>query len=268
MYSRGYGSDCLPDSTIEQQVDDLLSEDAETSPVTDALEQVTDLLSGKPPEGATAEELDGDVETEDEEAAAEEAEEEIPDGVDYAAEIPMSDGSKVTLGALKDAYQDSQKQLLDLQARENALMEKYSEVNELTQYTQLPPEQQEKIKAQQQRYLEQQHELMLEAIPAFRDQAAFTTAKAGITALAAEYGITQLVGQVTDHRVVKLLHDFATLRNGIRSAKDAVKPLRSKEPKAISRSAGKMDKAALAAQQAAKTGSKGDAIRAVSALLQ
>jgi len=253
-------------SDLLSQIDDIIESEPDSAPSQDSLEAVTDLLNGKKPEEATAVEPVGDDDTSEE--AQEEVQAEVPDGIDYSAEVPMQDGSKVTLGALKDAYQDSQRNLLELQERENAVMAKYNEVNDLSQYTQLPPERLEAIKQQQQQYLQQQHEQMLAVMPEFNDQAVFTKAKEGIMGLAKEYGVQEIVSGVSNHRVVKLLNDFVKLRASIKTAKDNVKPLRSKEPKAVNKSIGKVDAATNAANRAAQTGSRGDQIAAINALLK
>jgi hypothetical protein len=253
----------MPDSMIDQ-VEDLLEAEVDLGQG-DSVEDVAKLLQD--PEGGQAAEPIGDDETEQEAAPEEAPEPEKDDGVDYSAEIPMSDGSKVNLGALKDAYQDSQAQTLAIQERENVVMSQMNELQEMSQYTQLPPEKMQAIKQQQERYMNEQHGLMLEAIPEFKDQATFAEAKKGIEALATEYGISDAVAQIADHKIVKLLNDFAKLRQGIKAAKDNVKPLRSKEPKSRNRAAGKVDATTAAAQQAAKTGSRSDQIRAINELL-
>jgi len=243
-------------------VEELLTE-PDTSPQRDALEQVNDILLGKEPEGVAVEEPVGDDNTE---AAAQEVE--TPEGVDYALEVPMTDGTKVKLGELKDHYQQYQTHVMEVQERENALMQKYEEVNQLAQYAQLPPERLASIQQQQQRYLEQQHQLMLETMPDLKDKATFDTTKAAIYELAKEYGVEDVIGQVTNHKVVKMLRDYATLRKSIKAAKDNVKPLRSAEPRSKNAPVGKPDAAAMAAQRATQTGSKQDQIAAISALLK
>jgi len=244
------------------EVEALLTEEPDSNQ--DALEQVTELLQ---PEGVAATEPVGDDDT-DEETLEAEPEAEVPDGVDYSAEIPMSDGSRVKLGELKDHYQAHQKHTLELQERENALMNQMNELSAVSQHVQLPPEQLAVIKGRQEEHLKREHQRMLDVIPEFRDQTAFTEAKKGIESLAAEYGIQDAVAQIADHRIVKLLNDFARLRSGIKAAKDNVKPLRSKDPKAQNRAAGKIDPAQQAAQRAAQTGRRADQISAVSALLK
>jgi len=244
-------------------VEEILSQEPALSEDRDTLEQVTDILSGKEPEGVTAEEPTGDSETEQQAPEVE-----TPDSVDYALEVPMTDGTKVKLGELKDHYQDYQKHVLAVQERENALMQKYEEVNQLSQYAQLPPERLAAIQQQQRQYPEREHQLMLETMPELKDAAAFAATKESIYALAKEYGVEDVISQVTNHKVVKMLKDYAALRKSIRAAKDNVKPLRAAEPKAKNASVGKPDAATLAAQRAASTGSRSDQISAISALLK
>ena len=116
--------------------------------------------------------------------------------------------------------------------------------------------------------MRKQHALMLEMVPEMADQTQYVARKKSIDAHAKEWGIERHVDRLSDAVLVRYINAMAKREDDMRAAARNVKPLRSKEPKAISRSAGKMDKAAMAAQTAAKTGSKGDAIRAVSALLQ
>jgi hypothetical protein len=253
-------------------IDQVLSDAPEVEADRDKLEQITDLLTGKTelPEGATAEELIGDDETEVKQETAEEsgAEDENLHGVDYDAEIPLSDGSKIKLGELKDHYQSAQKHRLDVIERENAVMARMNELSELAQHVQLPPQQVAMIKQQQEQYLMTEHQRMLEAIPEFREQAAFTAARNAIQDMAAEYGIQDQVAQITDHRIVKMLHDYARLRGQIKAAKENVKPLRSSEPVAKQKAAGKPDMAALMANKAKQTRNRGDQLAAINALLK
>jgi hypothetical protein len=251
-------------------IDQVLSDAPEVEAGRDKLEQITDLLSGKTelPEEATAEELIGDDETTEEAVEQDTTEAEKPDGVDYSAEIPLSDGSKIKLGELKDHYQSAQKHQLEVIERENAVMTRMNELSELAQHVQLPPQQVAMIKQQQEQYLMAEHQRMLDAIPEFRDKAAFTEARNAIQDMAAEYGIQDQVAQITDHRIVKMLHDYARLRGQIKAAKENVKPLRSSEPQAKQKPAGKPDMAAIMANKAKQTGNRGDKLAAINALLK
>lgn len=257
----------MPD--LIHELDTLIagSEKADSAPPQDKLEQIEALLDGKEfPEEGTGADQGGDTNTEEE--AQDDNQAETQDGIDYGVEVPMSDGSKVTLGALKDAYQDSQRNVLQLQERENALMQKYDEVNQLSQHVQLPPQAREAIRQQQEQYLQQQHQLMLQVMPELSDQAVFTATKEGIMSLAKEYGVVDIVAGVSDHKVVKLLNDFVKLRNSIRTAKENVKPLRSTEPAGKQKPASQGNPAERAAARARQTNRHGDRIEAISALLK
>lgn len=190
------------------------------------LEQVDQLLSGKPPEkaaaaappgdGAAASEGQQDPDTEQETDAGE------GDGastVDYTQEIPLSNGEKMTLGELKDHYQGYAAKVVDLIDRENKVMGQYQQLQEMSQYLNLPAEKRQEIAQQQVQHLREQHGLMLEAIPEWKDQAVFEKARLDIHNLGTEYGVD--LSRVTDHRVVKMLNDYAKLRGRSRRQRPA-----------------------------------------------
>jgi len=246
-------------------VSEILSQ-AETEPTaehTDTVQQVSDLLTGNDPETEQVAAPDGDVEAVEGAPEAEES-----SGVDYDQEVPMTDGSKVKLGELKDYYQQYQSKQLEFQERENALMTKQQQIEELSNFVQLPKHLMERIKADQQQYLEQQHYLMLEAMPELRDKVAFTQAKEAIFDMAKEYGVQDIIGRVSDHGVVKMLNDFVKLRSGIKAAKGAVKPIRAAEPQSKKAPLGKPDAFTQAAEKAKQTGNRHDQVAAISALFR
>lgn len=208
------------------------------------LDQIDSLLSGKPakpekkepekaPEAAepgrepTKAEPDGKTPAEEPETDPEQ-EEEDAGGIDYAQEVPLSNGEKMSIGALKDFYQGFAQKELAMIERENQVMAKHGELQELAQYLQLPPEKLQEIAQQQTEHLREQHAAMLEVIPEWKDKANFERDRGRIFELGKEYRVD--LSRVTDHRVVKMLNDFARLRASIKEAKANVKPVRSKEP--------------------------------------
>lgn len=248
------------------------TEVAATNDTRTAEEKVADLLSGKEPEKASpTPEASGDAETgaeaqPEQEAEQAEAEAEQPGAVDYKQEIPLSDGTKVTLGELKDHYQAHAANLAALIDRENQVMQRHSELQEMAQYLQLPPEVKQQIEAQQRDYLQAQHGLMIGAIPEWKDAAAFEKGRTAIFDLGKEYGVD--LSKVTDHKVVKMLHDFARLKGAIRTAKASVKPVRAPEPRpAPSRAQGNPD-LQNAIATAKRTGNHNDQVQAVDMLLR
>lgn len=251
-------------------------------PTESEIEQVEALLSGKPlksqekaPETGQDDAPGGDAAADDgteeeEEPDDEGAEGEEPDAeakAFYAQSVKLSNGETMTVGALKDLAQDWNAKQVELIERENGVMKQRNELEEIGQYLQLPPEVRERIEHQQREYLSQQHNQMLAAIPEFKDQASFEKGRVAIFDLGAEYGVD--LSRVTDHRVVKMLHDFARLKVGIKAAKDNVKQIRTPEPKAKQRAPqGRQSELNNAIERAKATGSAGDIDRAVGQLLK
>lgn len=243
------------------------------APTGDQLEQVEALLRGEdlnPPEKAKPEES-GDADPDATQAPAPEAEPEKvedpePDGIDYAQKIPMPNGEPLTLGELKDFYQQHDQKVVELMERENRVMQQYDELQQMTQYLQLPEPVRAEIAERQRGYLQEQHGLMLQAIPEWKDQAAFEKGRTEIFALGKEYGVD--LSKVTDHKVVKMLKDFATLKNAIKSARASVKQVKQPEPKAIPRTSAPASAVDQAVAKAKQTGNKADQAAAVDLLLR
>lgn len=203
---------------------------------------------------------------------------EIPEGesledtskIDYELEVPIVNGEKLTVGALKDYYQANQKNQTDLLDRENSLMRQKQEIEHLSQYLGVvPPEVIQQAKAKMQETVKQEFQQMLDVIPTWKDAVEFNKGRDAIYDLAKNYGLERDIGQVVDHRVIKLLFDFSRLRGDIVAAKETVKPLRSaNDPK------GKVAKP-LSSQEKqqqlfakAKQGSNQDRLKAIDSLLQ
>lgn len=246
--------------------------DVEPTPDTrTAEERVADLLSGKPEKAQPSAEAGGDAEAADEspEAAPEteqaEEEHEAAPTLDYKQEVPLSNGEKITIGELKDHYQQHEQKLVELIDRENRVMAQASELNELSQYLQLPPEVREQLAAQQRQHLQAQHGLMIGAIPEWQDAAAFEKGRAAIFALGQEYGVD--LSKVADHKVVKMLHDFARLKGAMKTAKASVKPVRQQEPRPVRGSAAQTGHLQAAIDTAKRTQNHADQVRAVDLLL-
>lgn len=238
------------------------------------LEQIDDLLQGKPvtPEKApAAPEPGGDAnkgeQQQQPESEAETTEEEDTSGIDYGKEVPLSNGEKMSIGALKDFYQGHAQRELAMVERENRVMGQYAELQEMSQYLQLPEGARERIAQQQGQYLREQHTAMLEAIPEWKDQAVFERSRGQIFELGKEYGVD--LSRVTDHRVVKMLHDYAKLRGQIKAAKINTKPVKSSDPKSpVQAPANKGGELQQRIDRAKQTGNMADQILAVDALLR
>lgn len=246
-------------------------------PVLSPLEQIENLLSGKkPPEKAPAAtepggdpkpaELDGgtpELEPETDEGQ----EQQEKGGIDYAQEVPLSNGEKLSIGALKDFYQGHAQKELALIERENKVMAQFTEMQELGQYMQLPEEQRQRIAQQQGQYLREQHQAMLEAIPEWKEQTTFERDRGRIFDLGKEYGVD--LSRITDHRAVKMLNDYARLRASIREAKASIKPVKGKEPVApVRQPSNRGTELQQRIDTAKRTGNVADQVHAVDALLK
>lgn len=248
---------------------------AANEPKLSPLEQIDQLLQGKKPdkspEKAPEPASGGDPaaaqESESEADDAPETDSEADKTVDYTQQIPLSNGTKISLGELKDAYQAFDTKELALIERENKVMSQYRELQDLGQYLNLPPEAKARIQQEQSAHLQQQHALMLEAIPEWKDQAVFEKARGDIFQLGKEYGVD--LSMVTDHAVVKMLNDFSRLKAAIKTAKATVKPVKSPEPKArqphMRTNATDLSNAVDAAK---RTGNVADQVKAVDLLLK
>ncbi len=187
--------------------------------------------------------------------------------IDYEQEIPLSSGTKVKLGELKDFYQAQDQKVAELIERENAMLAKAAEVNDyLELLEQIPEAQKAQIRQQQEQLLMTEHKLMLDAIPEWKDQGQFAAGKERIFNLAREYGIQQHLERVSDHRILKMLNDYARMREAVKAAREKVAPAKAPDPKG-KQSAPKPQLAGLV-QKAKQTGSEADQMAAINTLLR
>jgi len=198
--------------------------------------------------------------------------ESIPEGgqVDYALEVPLASGEKVTLGKLKDAYQEQAQAILALSEREQAVDRKLDELRELADVLQaLPPEKVEQKVHERREYARTQHQAMLEVIPAWQDPAKFEAGRKAIHDLAAGYGpvAQRLAGQVLDAPIVKMLHDFASLKAAVKAA-GQIKPTRHPEPAAGRPTMTPQTQTAALIARAKQSKSEPDQQAAISAILK
>ena len=232
-------------------------------------QQVEDLLFPPPGnETETDQELDQDLDQEEEEEQEDQDQDQETDQeeIDYTQEIPLSTGEKVPLGKLKDAYQEQSARLLEVQTRENQIAQKTTHMKEMAEWLNVVPrEHQERAAAEIQQQASQELDLLLDAIPSWKDKEGFNLGKKAVFDLANEYGIGELLAGINDHRAIKLLHDFQELRNTIAKAKKEVKPLKRKLPGSKKKTPGSKTQSLV--DKAKQTGNRSDQVAAVSALI-
>jgi hypothetical protein len=227
------------------------------------LEQVEGLLSGQGTDGESQAEPQAEMPND----APKEAER---PGIDYEVEIPMADGEKVKLGALKDFYQGQATAKLELIERENQVLKVKEEAEYLLSYIeQLPPE--VRARAEQQAVYDYQREMKLlkDAIPEVQTKEGGARVKESIYALAKEYGIDpHRIDQIKDHVTVKVLYDFARLKASIKEAKANVKPLRSPDARPTQASKQTPNELQAKIARAKQTRNSVDEVQAIDALLR
>ncbi len=154
----------------------------------------------------------------------------------YKLTIPMGGGAEpLTLGQLKDqavAVGDLEAGTdglaLERTNFENERLRAQQEIQELVKL--LPSVPQTLVDQARQALTDskaQEHEALLRVKPEWADEALFAQAKQETLAAVTDYGFTQAdLDGVSDHRLTKLLHDFATMRKRIERSHAKGKELR------------------------------------------
>jgi predicted DNA-binding protein YlxM (UPF0122 family) len=241
---------------------------------TQQLEEIEKLFEPIPDESQTAEPTaEGDLDEGTEVTEPQETEESEQDEkpvIDYNQIIPLVNGEKITLGELKDRVQAQQKAQTDFIDRENQVMRQYEEIQQLTQQLNIvPPEVVQQAQAKLQENVKQEFQLMLNAIPQWKDAVEFTKGRDAIYDLAKSYGLERDIGKVVDHRVIKMLFDFSRLRGDIQTAKEQVKPIRqASDPKAKPNKPLSKEAQLNQTIAAAKTGGQAAKLAAIDSLIQ
>lgn len=206
-----------------------------------------------------------------------EPEQEAP-AIDYDLEVPMPDGGESqTIGQLKDFFQQHQEWQQERDdwadtrtSQENELLVARQQIVELSQLMgEVKPEVIQALAAQQQARIEQQRNLMMQSIPDWQDQEKMKADRARIVETAAEYGVTaQDIGLVNDHRFVKMLKDFADMKQ--RQARGQAALDKAAKPPKGQKVSGKVKEKPRTAQlvERAKAGNRDDQMAAISALIK
>lgn len=240
-------------------------------------EQIASLLAGEP-EPNKAEIPAEDPETAGEPESPEKGQEEAPateeaaeeSALDYGLEVPMTNGEKVTLGTLKDAWQARDAAMLELTERENSVLRETEKAVTLLQYVeQLPPEL--RAQAAKQADLDYQREMKTLAtiLPEATRPEGAAAVRESLYGLAEEYGLDRRsVDGIKSAVTIKMMYDFARLKASIKAAKANVKPLRSDTPRAVSAVPASKTELQAAIDKARQTRSSRDEADAVAALLR
>ena len=243
-------------------------------PVSEELEAVMSLLAGEPEKAETpAPEKDETpeevtAEPEKEEVAAEDAPEK--DAIDYGMQVPITGGEPVTLGELKDLYQNQQAAKLELIERENTMFRAVEQSSELLNYVaQLPPQVVQAAQTNIANEHRKQAGILSEILPEVRTDAGVKAVRDALLELGAEYNLKPHdIDQIKNAVTIKMMHDFSRLKAGIKAAKDNVKPLRDTNPKPVQGRATPTSELSQLTAQAKRTRNPQDEANAVAALLR
>jgi len=196
----------------------------------------------------------------------------------YEVEIPIGDGKKLSLGELKDLAKQSDdhrtalEQLRGVETdRSNEVMLARRELATMMQALgdQVDPMAVHAVQEMNSKHLQRETTLMMAAIPEWRDPVHRAADKKEMVDFVGKYGFTESeLGQVTDHRLVKLLRDMAKGHAAASAAKQqAQKPPKHNAPSPASKSPS--DNLRTLLQRAKAPGSRpSDKAAAIGALLK
>lgn len=247
-----------------QELQDQVSE--ETLPGNE-LDEVTSLLSGKPEKEEPGTDNHESDETADPEKETE-VEDEEDSSIDYSMKIPMPGGADpVTLGELKDMYQQRQEKDLAMTERENKLLAEYDKVKDIgSALDSIDPDTRERLQQHAQREFAQEQQKLATILPEISTKEGLDSVKADLYSIGSEYGVSSSqIDQIKDAVTIKMMYDYARLKKSIKAAKDNVKPLKAANVK----SSGKrnINETQNAIARAKNTGSHVDETKAIESLI-
>ena len=159
----------------------------------------------------------------------------------YQLSVPLGDGREaVKLGELKDKYQDAARvdqTRTDLEQErsdfQNEMLRSRAELAEVLKLLpNLPPELIARARAAHTSSLDSQRSELLAIFPEWSDDSKYQSAQGEILEAVQEYGFGRAdMDGVQDHRLTKLLHDFAKLKQRVAKANAKAKELRGDAPK-------------------------------------
>lgn len=199
----------------------------------------------------------------------------------YDLEVTTGDGETVSLGELKDAWQDRAAAERETAQRSDAIDERETALSRdaqrlgqmvqelartvgpqrLGQVAQLQEQHAQQVRAQE-------RELMLHVLPELRDAARLDAFREELVEGLGAYGFTARDLDISDHRLVWFARDALRAMRKLKELRAAPDPVPSKPPKARRpRGRGDDGGAKAAAVRRAQGGNEADKLRGVSALL-
>ena len=197
----------------------------------------------------------------------------------YKIEIPLQDGrGTMALGKLKDnvteaARVDEMHEALDVSRTdfENEMIRARQELSQvLALLPELPPELLTKAKADHIAHQDKERTALLQVKPEWADPAKFASAQDEILEAVKDYGFGRAdLNLILDHRLTKLLHDFAGLKQRVAKANARLKEVRQTGKKRATKRTKETNKAQDAQRlQQAKTGGTAAQVGGVAQILR
>ena len=174
-----------------------------------------------------------------EESEAEKSEDEQQidsETIDYETAIPLSaEGETLTVGELKDHWENRVNEQAAFDDERRELQDDRIGLAEVVEMIEphLPPAVIEKIKAQRSQSLGKENAKLLAAFPEWKDPQVKQAARDSMRELCEFYGVSEREFEtVGDHRIIRILADYAKLR---RVARDKITPVRKTRRKQSAR---------------------------------
>ena len=159
----------------------------------------------------------------------------------YKLNVSLADGrGEIPLGKLKDdvtegARVEEMREQLETNRSEfeNEMIRARQELSVMVGLLpELPPEFIAKAKQQHIEHLDTERAALLDIKPEWADPAKFQAAQDHILTAVADYGFSRAdLNMISDHRLTKLLHDFATLKERVSKANARLKEVRENAAK-------------------------------------
>jgi len=167
------------------------------------------------------EQVGDDLEDEPEEVEEPEAEPEPELDYDQEIEVPMAYGmEKMTIGQLKDIAQDQHLEAQRIIKQQNELNLERAKLRDISSaFGITTPEAEAAVERYRQDQLPRETERMMQAIPEWEDNAVLTRDTGLMVDLAKEYGVSaEEIGGIYDHRHIRILRDYAILKQKLEGA--------------------------------------------------
>ena len=206
-----------------------VEDDAQTT--ADILEQTgeqEDLLAEKTAEEPENSEPEEPEKAEDTEPSEEPDQAEKPD-YDQEVEVPLPNEQPMTVGQLKDAYLQFRNRETNMQRREAEIASEYGKLAQLDMEMRvnngpLRPEQVEQVKQVHAMRVQRESEMMLDAIPEFKDAATLQSYREDMVRIMAPFGISeQEIAGTIDHRRIMFYKSHVDLVRRVEAAEKLAK---------------------------------------------